>query len=339
MTHGAESEIVVDRNQHYVPQSYMRRFAIPGTGGKKIVRYSIKFDKIEANKSIKSIASATNFYDSELDPFLEQTFGKKSLEDILSSLETEYSALLKRIEGSLKASVAVSKENQQSLAYHLYLQYVRTESYRKGVDWPVSPLSNAAGQAILMMQEEAYSEAVKLFGRRRFILANPAKGFNFPTSDNPLSFLMAFYADESDITGSFSRFFDLMGRRVHGGTRGVDLVLPLNRDFVLLGLDEDTSSVKPHAKQTMMTLDVNATVQIIGGIAMSADQYILGADTPDIEYAVGLLKWKRQQLQSRSDAAKEEVKKVMEARRKTYPKDHNVFSDYLEARKGNAVCD
>lgn len=320
-------------NQHYVPQLYLRRFSTPGTKNKKIFRYSIEFDKIEKDTSISNTSSEESFYDSELDPYFSQMYGKDNLELILSEFETEYSSLLKSIEETLISSKPINQIQHERISYFMYLQYVRTMSYREKVSFPISPLSKKAGHGLMMVSPNAYESGVGIFASRRYIIGRVFPGKMFVTSDNPVGFISSMHFDQNDVEESLKRFSDMIGPKVSKETRGFDLVMPLSKHHVLIGIEEETSSVKILPSQHFINLDLNTTINIISGIALDASRHIYSSTRNELEYAILLLKAKRIEIENRPEHIKRRMEEFRWARAKNYPSGTNYYKEWLERKQ------
>ena len=312
---------------------YLRRFSTLGSKNKKILRYSIEFDKIETDKSISNVSSEESFYDSELDPYFNSFFGKDNLESILSTLETEYTELLRRVETTLFSGKPLDQKDHERLSYFMYLQYVRTDAYRKNADFPISRLSKKAGHGLMMVQTEVYEKMREVFLNRRYIIGRAFQGKKFITSDNPVFFVSSIHVNPEDIENSFEMLYSLIGERVSGKTRGFDIVLPLNNENVLVGFDEGTSRIRAAHDKHFVNLDLITTINIIGGAAMSADKHIYATTRSELEYAVLLMKGKRKEIEERPAHVKEEIEFQLRKRAEGYSTQTNVYSRWLERHR------
>lgn len=111
------------KNQHYVPQFLLRRFAIPGTD--QIFCFN-KDDKRKYKTNIRNVASENYFYDIEP--------GKKefSIEHMLGSLEDKCSEIIDKIisEESVRR---LDDEEKSWIATFVMAQYHRTKGYRSDI--------------------------------------------------------------------------------------------------------------------------------------------------------------------------------------------------------------
>lgn len=76
------------KNEHYVPQCYLRNFRISGTDG-KINVFDKKMEQIRLNQNISDIASERYFYDIDIDKILGELSEEKR-NDILQQMGDKY---------------------------------------------------------------------------------------------------------------------------------------------------------------------------------------------------------------------------------------------------------
>ncbi|MED4761317.1 DUF4238 domain-containing protein [Priestia megaterium] len=149
------------KNQHYVPQRHLRKFAIATKKKRKDIHRFTIFDKmkaeIRANQNVENYASERYFYDVDFDGLLQEAkleghivdpkmaalidkVDKQHLENIFAEkVETKMYDPFDRIitkyiltPTSMHQKVSViTEEDRATIAYYLAIQYVRTKEYRE----------------------------------------------------------------------------------------------------------------------------------------------------------------------------------------------------------------
>ncbi|WP_145522381.1 DUF4238 domain-containing protein [Yersinia ruckeri] len=121
----------VKKNQHYVPQSYLRRFTIDG---EKSLIWS--FDK-KANKFLKNTSSINkicceDYYYYQLDEKGDVNHTK--LEDVISEIEKIGNDILNEIIGmSSMPYISLQLEKKGHLAFYIGLMLTRGPAFRDGI--------------------------------------------------------------------------------------------------------------------------------------------------------------------------------------------------------------
>ncbi|EPT0832587.1 TPA: DUF4238 domain-containing protein [Yersinia enterocolitica] len=119
------------KNQHYVPQSYLRRFTIDG---EKSLIWS--FDK-KANKFLKNTSSINkicceDYYYYQLDE--EGNVNHTKLEDVISEIEKIGNDILNEIIGmSSMPFVSIHPEKREHLSLYIALMLTRGPSFRDAI--------------------------------------------------------------------------------------------------------------------------------------------------------------------------------------------------------------
>jgi hypothetical protein len=130
------------KNQHFVPQSYLKRFSI----NDQIYVYDKVISKAPYKTNIRNVAAESYFYDIPEDIF-NQTKDQfppeyqdiQFVEKEFSKLEREFNSFLNNLcakyfltpEPHFK--VALSSEDRQNLSIHLIMQHLRTRDSRRQV--------------------------------------------------------------------------------------------------------------------------------------------------------------------------------------------------------------
>ncbi len=149
------------KNQHYVPQRYLRKFGnVQRKQGKDIHRFNI-FDKekqqIRENQNIENYASERFFYDVDFEELLKEAeaegitidnemqeltnvVDKQHLENVFATkVETTMYDPFENIVAShtmtpkdaYTKKLIIPEENKAKIAYYLSIQYLRTKEYRE----------------------------------------------------------------------------------------------------------------------------------------------------------------------------------------------------------------
>lgn len=151
------------KNQHYVPQRYLRKFAVTQKKKKKnIYRFNI-FDKEKQesreNQNVENYASERYFYDVDFNELLEEAESKginidNEIKDLTNKVDKQHleNIFATKVETTMfdpfekiitkytltptnmytKVQV-VPEEDKATIAYYLAFQFVRTKEYREKI--------------------------------------------------------------------------------------------------------------------------------------------------------------------------------------------------------------
>ncbi|WP_171685524.1 DUF4238 domain-containing protein [Paenibacillus planticolens] len=165
------------KNQHFVPQSYLKRFSI----NEQLFVYDKIINKTPYKTNIRNVAAESYFYDIPEDIF-NQTKDQfppeyqdiEFIEKEFSKLEREFNSLLNNLCIKYFLSTdpyfkkALSNEDRQVLSIHLIIQDLRTRDSRR----QVSEMKKAIAQMIFDL--EMYSEDKNYMPGEFFVELDPA---------------------------------------------------------------------------------------------------------------------------------------------------------------------
>jgi len=216
-----------NKNQHYVPQSYLRQFSHEGSIA-SICLFNLDRSKLINNAPIKSQCSKNYFYGEDL-----------VLEKALQPIEGQYSALVKKI--SLLNHIPDMDDCEFLLDFWL-LQYMRTEAASKRtVEITEGLIDLAEATDYKMKLDEAVQQAMTIFAEIRGIVKDMKVVFfknktkvDFYTSDDP---------------AVLTNRWHLLDERAKGHSFGLNsagnlLILPLTPKIVMLAFDSDVYSLQ-----------------------------------------------------------------------------------------------
>ncbi len=216
-----KNNLKIKKNQHYVPQSYLRRFTIKG---EKSLLWSFdkeKGDFLKKTSSVNKVCSEDYYYYQQDD---NNGFNHIQFEDSLSDVERiGNDIIIKIIDLQSKSSSSISEKEKGELAFYIALMLTRGPSFRTAInemhgemvkrtfdnlcndgslpDMP-EPLQTLVDEkgidnvitakiyssvSLQPMVESARQIAVSMLNKRwGFYVAD--KEMNFVTSDTPVSF-------------------------------------------------------------------------------------------------------------------------------------------------------
>lgn len=231
------------KNQHYVPESYLKTFT---HNGKQIW----VFDKTERKSfqcSISNIACEHNFYDIPKDIMPKNTDAKiveKTLQEIDNNLLKTIEQLLQSIEREKVFEAALKPQ----IAYFIYMQMLRTRRSRDrnkkivenamkhitkswsplvqkimpdinpddyDVDIKIDEKMSWSLQAKLMFDEEHLNEAINILTRHIWLVGISDTKHPFYTSDNPA------------VIESHKRYSGI-------ASEGIEIAIPLSPKHILI---------------------------------------------------------------------------------------------------------
>lgn len=147
-----------NKNQHYVPQSYLRHFATPETArkseGKQRIHVSYKRgSKGPSTPLIKDIATGRWFYDFR---------GEEGLDKDLRGIETKAGLPLKKLVTTGDLS-EISFEERRNLSRFISVQHIRTKKHRDFYEWDLR-----SAEALYLNPALRETEESKDFVRNNF---------------------------------------------------------------------------------------------------------------------------------------------------------------------------
>lgn len=147
-----------NKKQHYVPQSYLRRFATGETAQKSIgkQRVHVSYKRGSEGPStplVKDIASGRWFYDLP---------GEEGLDEVLRKIETKAGLPLKKLSATGDIS-KISFEERRELSRFISAQHIRTKKHRDFYEWDLS-----SAEALYLDPVRMETEESKAFVRNNF---------------------------------------------------------------------------------------------------------------------------------------------------------------------------
>lgn len=138
------------RNQHYVPQFYLKKFSIGNKGNERLWVFNKK-ELYLKKKKVKYTASKDFFYDFEKEYFKEGEYDLKNkqwLEENYGTIENKTGKILKKIEEKVREKAdkttnseiiefdietEITIEEKLIISEFLSVQYIRTKSFREQI--------------------------------------------------------------------------------------------------------------------------------------------------------------------------------------------------------------
>ncbi|MCP3130057.1 DUF4238 domain-containing protein [Shewanella sp. KJ2020] len=211
-----------NKNQHYVPQCYLRQFSASDSGS-AINLFNIDSGKFIQGAPIKNQCSKNYFYGDDL-----------ALEKGFQPIEGQYSSVVKQIKSP---SYKLSDEHREFLKFFWLLQYVRTDAAARRDIELTEGINDAIGDAAYTYKLEV-KEAVQASVRRASQYANILSDLkvcllcnktvlDFITSDDPAVHTNRWYLQD-DRTKGMSFGFSAAGSL---------LILPVTDKILMLGYD------------------------------------------------------------------------------------------------------
>lgn len=216
-----------NKNQHYVPQCYLRQFAYEQSTASIFV-YNLDRKRLIPNAPIKSQCSKNYFYGEDL-----------KLEKALQPIEGRYSDFIKKISLS---SYRPNKEDDAFILDFWLLQYLRTEAASKRIVEMAEGFVKITGVTEFKLQlDEAIQESMQTFVEAREYVSDMKVCFlknktkhKFYTSDDP---------------AVMTNRWHLIDKRAKGHSFGLSsggnlFLLPLTPRLLMLAYDRDVYSVQ-----------------------------------------------------------------------------------------------
>jgi len=260
--------------QHYVPRSYLRKFAISGT--ERLFCYNLRTGKV-INADIGNIGGEQHFYDFNApnQPFEEY------LEAIESSISKIYRAIL------IEETVArLSPNEREQIAIFLIVQFSRTRHFREFIkDWTKANRDGLLGSNPSSNDEEFISNIIRsgnqeleikgiqktvimrlisdltpLVLRMKWIIFKNQTRDPFITSDNPISMFIPKEFPGSTMVG-FER-------------KGIQIYFPLNPSLCLCICDPTS-----YDQQGLMQISEPQEIDFINGLQVnSANRHVFSSE-------------------------------------------------------------
>lgn len=219
-----------NKNQHYVPQCYLRQFSASDTSS-SINLFNIDSGKFIQGAPIKNQCSKNYFYGDDL--VLEKAF---------QPIEGQYSTVVKQIKSP---GYKLVDEDREFLKSFWLLQYLRTEAASKRDIELTEGMNEAIGDDAYLYRlklKEAVQESVRRFPKiigtlsdLKVCLLYNKTALDFITSDDPAVLTNRWYLQDARTRGMS---FGL-------GSAGNILLLPLTDKIMMLGYDGHIYNI-PH---------------------------------------------------------------------------------------------
>lgn len=217
-----------NKNQHFVPQCYLRRFSIEKVSS-AINIFNLDREKFINCAPIKKQCSKSYFYGDDL-----------KLEKALQPIEGRYSSIINEISC---AGYKLTDEHREFLIFFWRLQYMRTEAASRRHVEMVDSMGEVAGtepEYFKMEIKEAVQQSMRNVFNERYILndlkvcliKNKSK-IDFITSDDPAVLTNKWHILDHRTGGSN---FGL-------GSAGILILLPISPKILCVGYDPDVYSI------------------------------------------------------------------------------------------------
>ncbi len=238
------------KSQHFVPQCYLRSFAIDNER-RSIGLYNIKHNRTVNGASIKNQCAKDYFYDKT-----------GALDAVFSGFEGKYAEIVRRL---IINDTSNMEDDLNFLRHFSYLQHIRTEAMAKGLALMVTDMADfvfendAEGRAWATFDPASISQdsisnfiatAPYLYGLQDCIVVNNTQN-PFITSDNPAVVVNRFHVQRQ-------------GQEQGGAgllSSGFMLILPLTPRLLFITYDKGvygTDLTKGAAVVARRTRDVEA---------------------------------------------------------------------------------
>lgn len=218
-----------NKNQHYVPQCYLRRFSSAESGA-SINLFNLDRKKLIENAPIKNQCSKGYFYGEDL-----------VIEKALQPIEGEYSAVINQI---VEPGYKLLEEHKIFLKRFWLLQNMRTDAAsRRSVEMTdeMGVVAGIAPSEYRQELKEAVTQSMKMFYENidmvddlKMCLIKNKTDVELITSDDPAILSNRWHILKKSSSGlSFGL-----------GSAGIIVLLPLTPDILCLGYDGDVYSVR-----------------------------------------------------------------------------------------------
>jgi len=148
------------KSQHFVPQSYLRRFS-PDKNEKRVYAYDKVLGRSLGLVPIRSVAQETFFYDIPLDAIKPGFNMDPHLEEkALQSLEGQFNEVIEigiKVAGGATANL----EQRRMMSLCIAVQLIRTLDYRKNIVEAMERLIEAAMDSVLELAKPELASEVR----------------------------------------------------------------------------------------------------------------------------------------------------------------------------------
>ena len=221
-----------NKNQHYVPQCYLRQFAADNSVS-AINLFNIDREKFINCAPLKNQCSKSYFYGDDLE-----------LERALQPIEGRYASIVREITSH---NYHLTDEHREFLKFFWQLQHKRTEAASRRSVEMMDGMGEVAGlepKDFKMEMKEAVQLSMRNFVQEQFVindlkicLINNKTKIDFITSDDPAVLTNKWHFLDKRTSGSN---FGL-------GSAGVIIILPITPRILCVGFDPNIYSI-PHKK-------------------------------------------------------------------------------------------
>ncbi len=249
------------RNQHYIPQFYLRAFSV-GNLGKSIGHYNYYSNSFRDNVAIKSQASAPFFYGED---------GK--LEDWFADVETHCAPVFQLIIRENSIDV-LKKEQKELLLFFMLIMSLRTKDAVNDLQETTNDtmqrmlnydtrFSNDLNNTTFEFNNPAY--ILMEIANLNFpfikdleikLVINPSTDFEFVCSDNPTVKYNQYLENKNHPGGHYGYF-----------TKGLQIFMPISNKHLLVFFDPWTYKIGDKRKSTIVCddkdIDLLNTLQLI----------------------------------------------------------------------------
>ncbi|MFX1518997.1 MAG: DUF4238 domain-containing protein [Promethearchaeota archaeon] len=238
--------------EHYVPQFYLRNFAIKKKRNQVIYCYD-KFEERCFNTNIKNVGCEKNFYNSMVDD-------QQIIEKTLGRLERRFSKAYNKLI-TIRDISSLDDETKCTISFFVAQQYIRTREYRHFMKELRNSISNSLAKEfgvtdyeirwrdeaiknsqIFSLFNETVDIAVILLNLKWTLLINKTS-IPYCTSDNPVNLY---------------NFINHKPYRSLGfACRGINVYFPLTTDLSLRFCDPSTYFFMPSKSEIIEEQDIH----------------------------------------------------------------------------------
>ncbi|MCD9466838.1 DUF4238 domain-containing protein [Photobacterium iliopiscarium] len=215
-----------NKNQHYVPQCYLKKFASDESKA-AISLYNLDRKKLVKTAPIKNQCSKNYFYGEDL-----------ILEKALQPIEGRFSAMIRNIE---EPGYILTKPNELFLKQFWLLQYLRTEAAsRRSVELSAG-MGAVVGEVEFKMElKEAVQQSMRMFDKTKHLISD-LKVCLFK-NNTPTTFVTS---DDPAVSTNWWHLFDKRAelQSFGFGSAGSLFILPLTPTLLMLAYDGDVYNV------------------------------------------------------------------------------------------------
>lgn len=148
------------KNQHFVPQSYLRRFS-PDTTRKRLYVYDKVLRRPLGLQAIKRLANKSFFYDIPLDAIKQGFNMDPHLEEkALEALESQFNEVIE-LGTRVADGVVANLEQRRTMALCIAVQLIRTLDYRQHIVEAMESLIEATMDSVLELAKPELASTVR----------------------------------------------------------------------------------------------------------------------------------------------------------------------------------